>query len=248
MSRTLGMGLWILCVASCTAREAPSEEPATPEPVEVLPPEEAGDAPSMDGGDVSDVGAVVGDVQPADNEGSEPQAPRDLGSELAAAVGDPVDCLRDYRPSTAKTIPVQISAVVRSTGLVIEPSANGPGLSNNDRQCIADRVGAVTLPALSGGESVPVTATLSLQYRPEVIEEYDVGGPAPKLKDVVEPLPKKPTIPPSGVPIEGPKGDPIEGPKGDPIEGPKGIPVEGPKPMPIEGYQVDQEAERWTDQ
>ena len=89
-----------------------------------------------------------------------------------------------------------------------------------------------------------------MRYPPknaQVIEEYDVGGPAPDLKDVVPSLPKKEPIPPSGTPIEGPKGDPIEGPQGVPIQGPKGVPVEGPKPKPIDGYQVDEDAERWTD-
>ena len=247
MSRILGMGL-LLCVAGCTSRHTVSDQDASPEAVELSPPDDAGDVSLAGGGELSDVGAVVGDSPAAEPSDAEPETARDLGAELASAVGDPVDCLRDYRPSSAKTIPVQVSAVVRPTGMVIEPSAAGPGLSNNDRRCIAERVGAVTLPALSGAVPVPVSTTLSLQYQPEVIEEYDVGGPPPKLKDVVEPLPKRPTIPPSGVPIEGPKGDPIEGPKGDPIEGPKGVPIEGPKPVPIDGYQVDEGAEQWTDQ
>ena len=92
------------------------------------------------------------------------------------------------------------------------------------------------LPPLDGEASEPVSTYVDIHYQPPTIEEFDVGGPAPELKDVVEPLPKKAPIAPSGVPIDGPAADPIEGPSGIPIEGPKGVPVEGPKPRPIDGY------------
>lgn len=248
MSRTLFLVAVIVSLGACSRGAGGSEETGA-EPVEVLPPSE-GQVAAPDSDEVSDVGAVVPTGEGSQGANAEAAPARDLGSELRAAVGSLLDCLKDYRPSTAKTIPVQISGIVRPTGMVIEPSASGPGLSNNDRACMADRVGAVTLPPLSDGASVPVSTTVSLQYQPndgEEIKESDVGGPPPDLPDVVEALPKRPTIPPSGVPIDGPKGDPIEGPKGDPIEGPAGVPVEGPKPMPIDGYEVDQEAERWTD-
>ncbi|MEM7436474.1 MAG: hypothetical protein AAF436_15060 [Myxococcota bacterium] len=238
------MRLWFVLLIAALAACSRSEPPAdAPPPVEVLPPDALAPGGLDAAGEVSDVGSVAGQPE-AD---AAPESERDLGAELAKAVGDPVDCVKDYRPSSPKTIEVDVTAVVRPTGLVIEPTAAGTGLSVNDRRCIAERVGAVTLAPLSGQVSVPVSARLSLAYQPEVIEEADVGGPAPDLPDVVEPLPKKTPIPPSGIPIEGPKGDPIEGPKGDPIEGPKGVPVEGPKPQPIDGYEVDQDAERWTD-
>ncbi|MEM7135357.1 MAG: hypothetical protein AAF500_02200 [Myxococcota bacterium] len=238
------MRLWFVIVIAALAACSRSEPQAdAPPPVEVLPPGDSEPGGLDASGEVSDVGSVAGQPQadPA------PTGERDLGAELAKAVGDPVDCLKDYRPSAPKTIAVEVTAVVRPTGMVIEPSASGTGLSVNDRRCIAERVGAATLAPLSGQASVPVSTRLSLAYAPEIIEEADVGGPPPDLPDVVEPLPKKTPIAPSGIPIEGPKGDPIEGPKGDPIEGPKGVPVEGPKPMPIDGYEVDQDAERWTD-
>ncbi len=89
---------------------------------------------------------------------------------------------------------------------------------------------------LGGEASEPVSTYVDIRYQPPSIEESDVGGPAPELKNVVEPLPKKTPIASSGVPIEGPAADPIEGPSGISIEGPKGIPVEGPKPERIDGY------------
>ncbi len=95
------------------------------------------------------------------------------------------------------------------------------------------------LAPLEEEASEPVSTYLDIHYQPPeppAIEEYDVGGPPPQLKDVVQPLPKKAPIAPSGVPIDGPAADPIEGPSGIPIEGPKGVPVEGPKPRPIDGY------------
>ena len=67
------------------------------------------------------------------------------------------------------------------------------------------------------------------------------------MNDVVEALPKKKTIRPSGVPIDKAPSDEIDGPKGVPIEGPRGVPIEGPKPKPIDGYEVDEGGERWTD-
>jgi len=123
--------------------------------------------------------------------------------------------------------------------MLIEPSASGRGLSNNDRRCIETRVGDVTLNALEGAASVTVSTTVVIRYEPPTVEEYDVGEPEPTRPDVVEPLPKKEPIRPSGLPVEGPEGDAIEGPEGVPIEGPEGVPIEGPKPVPIEGDDVD---------
>lgn len=175
---------------------------------------------------------------------------RDLPTELKAALGSPVDCVQDYRPNTPTTVRVSISATVRPSGLVIEPSANGRGLSYNDRKCIEERVGSVVLAPLATQESQPLSTfmELDLGVGSPTVEEDDVGGPAPRLEDVVEPLPKKKTIPPSGVPIQKAPSDKIEGPKGVPIEGPEGVPVEGPKPTPIEGYEVEEDAEQWTDE
>lgn len=167
----------------------------------------------------------------------EPVQPiRDLAAELSAAIGSPADCLRDYRPAAATTIRINISAIVRPSGLIIEPSASGAGLSPNDLRCVEQRAGDVTLSPLSRAVSGPVTAVVNIEYQPPRVEEYDVGAPTPKLEDVVQPLPKKKPIPPSGKPIEGPASDRIDGPSGVPIEGPKGVPIEGPKPKPIEGY------------
>ena len=174
---------------------------------------------------------------PSEAPPDEPVQPtRDLAAELSAAVGSPADCLRDYRPAAATTIRVNISAIVRPSGLIIAPSASGAGLSANDLRCVEQRAGDVTLSPLSGTVSEPVTAVVSIEYQPPRVEEYDVGAPTPELEDVVQPLPKKKPIPPSGKPIEGPAPGRIDGPSGVPIDGPKGVPIEGPKPKPIEGY------------
>lgn len=164
------------------------------------------------------------------------EPPRDLAAELSAAIGSPADCLRDYQPASATTIRVSLSAVVRASGMVIEPSASGGGLSANDLRCVEQRAGDVALSPLSGAASERVTTLVDIDYQPPRVEEYDVGVPTPKLKDVVQPLPKKKPIAPSGRPIEGPAPDRIDGPSGIPIDGPKGVPIKGPKPKPIEGY------------
>ncbi|MDH3202331.1 MAG: hypothetical protein OEM15_15675 [Myxococcales bacterium] len=231
--------LFVLSLLGCKGRE----EPAQPSnPVEALPPDSTEGAvrPVTPEQAAEPEPAAAVEAEPAEQaaatEPARTSAPRDLGEELRTAVGSPADCLQDYRPSSPTTIRINISAVVRSTGMIIEPSATGRGLSANDRRCVEQRIGDVTLAPLGGEASEPVTTYLDIQYQPPEVEEYDVEWPSPKLKDVVEPLPKKKPIAPSGVPIEGPAADPIEGPRGVPIEGSRGVPIEGPKPKPIEGY------------
>ena len=93
----------------------------------------------------------------------EPAPARDLAAELRDAIGSPVDCVKDYRPSTAKTIRVNIGGVVRATGVIIEPSASGTGLSQNDRRCIEERVGALVLAPLAGSTSIPVSTYVDVE-------------------------------------------------------------------------------------
>jgi hypothetical protein len=90
------------------------------------------------------------------------------------------------------------------------------------------------LKPLAGPSSEPVSTYVDIRYQPPAVESYDVAPPPPPPDGVVQALPKKKPIAPSGVPIEGPAADPIEGPSGVPIEGPSGVPIEGPKPVPIE--------------
>ena len=158
---------------------------------------------------------------------------RDLGAELRSAIGVPADCVKDYRPASATTIVVRIGAVVRPTGMIIEPSASGTGLSTNDRRCIEARVGAVVLEPLEGSTSETVSTSIGIPYEPPVVESDVVAAPPPPPDDVVQALPKKKPIAPSGVPIEGPDAKPIEGPDAKPIDGPRGVPIDGPDPVPI---------------
>lgn len=250
--------LLICCVltlaSGCRSPTGPTE-PSDAE--DVLPPEPAGALPSATAegseqsgatGAMQDLGEVAAGepgkaleaqaaAAPTEAPAAEPVQPaRNLAADLSAAIGSPVDCLRDYRPSSATTIRVSISALVRPTGMVIQPSASGGGLSANDLRCVEQRAADVTLSPLSGAASERVTAVLNIDYQPPRVEEYDVGAPTPKLEDVVQPLPKKKPISPSGKPIEGPAPDRIDGPSGVPIDGPKGVPIEGPKPKPIDGY------------
>lgn len=235
--------------AGCKTPAAPTEpsnaeEPLPPEPADILP-SESDDASGPSGTtdpvqDSEEVGPVKrGGAQPAAEPEKLAQAvetARDLGAELSAAIGSLADCLRDYRPANATRIRVSVRALVRPTGMVIEPSASAQGLSVNDLRCVEQRAADVVLSPLSGAVSERVTSVIDIDYQPPRVEEYDVGAPTPKLEDVVQPLPKKKPIPPSGKPIEGPAPDRIDGPSGVPIEGPKGVPIEGPKPKPIQGY------------
>ncbi len=245
--------LLVCCVftlaSGCRSPAAPTEpsnveEPQPLEASDTLPSETDG-ALEQPGAtdpmqDVEEVGAAERtEAQPAAKPAEFEQAAapaRDLAAELSAAIGSPADCLRDYRPASATTIRVSVRALVRPTGMVIEPSASGGGLSANDLRCVAQRAGDVILSPLSGAASQRVTSVINIDYQPPRVEEYDVGVPTPKLENVVQPLPKKKPIPRSGTPIEGPAPDRIDGPSGVPIDGPKGVPIEGPKPKPIEGY------------
>ncbi|KPK14589.1 MAG: hypothetical protein AMJ62_12860 [Myxococcales bacterium SG8_38] len=172
---------------------------------------------------------------------------RDLSSELAAAVGIPSDCVRDFEASRPTTIRINVRAVVRPTGIIIEPSAYGTGLSEAARRCIEERVGLVVLDPLDEPVSQTVATTIEINYEPPVIVESDPGTPEPRLRDVVEPLPKLPDIPPSGTPIDAKEAIPIqEGlPTERPIEPPPSKKVTGPKPRPIDGYDVDENAQDW---
>jgi len=238
----------VLLVLGCKSRGAPEEpsivqEAPTPEPADIPPPDTGEAATKRDSkGTTLDLGEV--DVLESEEaivtepaKLAKPAEPaRDLAAELSAAVGSPAECMRDYKPASAKTIRVGISAIVRPTGMVIEPSASGGGLSANDLRCVEQRVGDVILSPLGGTASERVSSFVTIEYEPPEVEEYDVGAPTPKLDNVVQPLPKKEPIAPSGKPIEGPAADPIDGPSGIPIAGPQGVPIEGPKPKPIDGY------------
>ena len=249
MPRLLASCAMILLVWGCKGQGEPVQPSNV---VEALPPDTAeAAAQTVAAGEVVEPEADLEAAttgEPSEQAQAEPAKPtRDLAAELRAAVGTPADCLQDYRPSAAMTIRIDISAIVRPTGMIIEPKASGRGLSANDRRCVERRVGAVTLEQLRGEASERVSTYVEIHYQPPVIEHSAVGEPTPESKDVVHPLPKTTPIAPSGVPIEGPAADPIEGPSGVPIEGPRGVPIEGSEPEPNEGGQVDEDAERWTD-
>jgi hypothetical protein len=239
MSRLIIACVAVSLVLGCKDREEPEAIPTAVQ----APPPQADQPPTASTGpeerdlaelpEEPDVAGERGEERVAAEEPAKPE--RDLASELQAAVGNPVDCLRDFRPSSSTIVRVNISARVRPSGLIIEPSASGGGLSVNDRRCIEQRLSDVVLAPLDAQASQPVSTYVDLSYQPPAPKEYEVGGPPRKLKDVVEPLPPKKTIAPSGVPIDKAPSDRIEGPKGVPIEGPKGVPVEGPKPRPIDG-------------
>jgi hypothetical protein len=180
--------------------------------------------------------------------GQEPPE-RNLAEELKEAVGVPVDCVRDFQASRPTTIRVSVSAIVRPTGMVIQPSAYGSGLSNEARQCLEQRVGIVVLKPLDDTVSESVSTIIEIEYEPPVVIEADPGVPEPVLKNVRESLPKRPEVAPSGKPIQAPTSKSITGgfDGGRPIKGGTAKKVTGPKPRAIDGYEVDENAQEWTD-
>ena len=178
-------------------------------------------------------------------ETTEEEPERDLGAELKAALGIPSDCVRDFVASSPTTLRINVSGIVRPTGIIIEPAAYGSGLSAAALGCIRQRVGLVVLDPLDDTVSKTASTVVEIKYQPPVIVESDPGVPEPKLRNVREPLPKRPDIPPSGKPIEGGTGRPIQGGTAKDPTGPQGVPITGPKPRPIDGYEVDENAQKW---
>jgi hypothetical protein len=131
--------------------------------------------------------------------------------------------------------------------MLIEPSAYGSGVSAAALGCIRQRVGTVVLKPLDDTVSAAASAVIEIKYEPPVIVESDPGVPEPKLKNVKQPLPKRPDIPASGKPIEGGTDRPIEGGASSErqIEGPEPRQISGPKPRAIDGYEVDENAQQW---
>jgi hypothetical protein len=173
---------------------------------------------------------------------------RDLAAELKAAIGTPIDCLGDFTVSRPTKLRINVTATVRPTGMVITPSAYATGISTEARQCIERRVGTVVLPALEEPLSETVSTIIEIDYEPPVIVESDPGVPEPRLKNVVEPLPKRAEVAPSGHAIQKPTSKPISGgfDGGRPIEGGNAKKIKGPKPRAIDGYDLDENAQDWS--
>jgi hypothetical protein len=220
------------------ARQPFVRQPIPQSPSE--PPKEARQWPSP-----ADAPAIV--VRPATKEAGE----RDLGAELKAAVGLPIDCLRDFTSSSAATVRISVSATVRPTGMCIEPSAYGSGLSATALKCVEQRVGTVVLSPLDGAtQSKTASTVIEIDYEPPVIVEADPGTPEPDPKGVVNSMAKRPSIPlieqgGRGVPIEDPFRGWLQGGNVKHPDGPKGKKISGPKPRPIDGYEVDESAQEW---
>lgn len=182
---------------------------------------------------------------PIQVEAAEEEPERDLGAELKAALGTPSDCVSDFVASKAMTIRINVSGVVRPTGMIIEPAAYGSGLSSTALNCVRQRVGTVVLKPLDETVSSTASTVVEIKYEPPVIVESSPGVPEPKLKNVKQPLPKRPDIPPSGKPIQGGTDVPIHGGTASDPNGPQGVPIKGPKPRAIDGYEVDENAQEW---
>ncbi len=212
-----------------TAVEAPEEPVEAEEPVQAEEPEDSAvDAPET---------AVKA-------------PPRDLAAELKAAIGTPADCVSDFSAQAPTTLRISVSAIVRPSGMIIMPSAYGSGLSDAGRKCIEQRVGAIVLKPLDQSDSENVSTIVEVGYEPPVIVEDERQGLEPDLQDVRRPLPKYPTLPPSGTPIDKAPADLISGgfDGGTPVKRAPYKKITGPKPRPIEGYpQGEVDSEVWTD-
>jgi len=175
-------------------------------------------------------------------------AERDLGAELRAALGTPIDCLRDFDAPNPTTIRINVSAIVRPTGVCIDPSAYGAGVSTAALDCIKRRIGALALrPLEDSAVSETASAVIEIQYEPPVIIETAPGTPEPELKNVRDPLPTPESLPLSGTPIQESPGNPPKGGEANQrdIDDPEPRYPRGPKPRTTDGYEVDDNVEVW---
>lgn len=176
---------------------------------------------------------------------------RDLGNELKVAMGLPIACVRDFTSSRDTTIRISVSAIVRPTGICIEPKAYGSGLSRAALECIEERVGTVVLRPLEGStQSKAASTVIEIDYEAPVIVEADPGTPEPELENVVESMAKRPFIPlieqgGPGIRIDDPFRGWLQGGNVKHPDGPKLKKVTGPKPRAIDGYEVDENAQEW---
>lgn len=179
-----------------------------------------------------------------EEESDEEEPKRDLSVELQQAIGTPAACLTDFQADEPTALRVPISATVRPSGVVIQPSVPGSGLSVRARQCLEERITLVKLEPLSDSLSQTVSTVLELDYTPPKVVASD-GLAEPVLRNTKEPLPKRPELPPSGRPIQEPTSIPISSRAGRDPTGPSGRPVKGPKPRAIDGYTVDENSQEW---
>ena len=235
-------------------------EEASAEPAEPPPSNEAMDLPPSSAATESPVDAVVDgadteNLLPMERSDEAPvaelqdtaTAPRDLAAELRGAVGKPNDCLQDFERASPTTIQVTLSALVRSSGALTQVTAAAHGLSPQARQCIARQAEAVTLQPLAAESSQRISTVIEIEYVPPSATARGVqaGAPDPQLRNVREPLPKRPEVAPSGRPIQDPTSRPIQDPKARPIQEPSSRKVRGPQPRPIDGWDVDENAKEW---
>ena len=171
---------------------------------------------------------------------------RDLSAELNAAIGMPRDCVEDFERATPTTIRISVTALVRPSGAILQPTASGTGLSSQARQCVARRVGAVILNPLDGDVSQRVSTVVEIPYvPPQQPVGTKVGAPDPALRNVREPLPPRREVAPSGRPIQEPTSRPIQDPSSRPIQERDSRRIRGPEPRPIDGWEVDEGAKEW---
>ena len=179
---------------------------------------------------------------------SQEKTERDLGAELRAALGMPIDCLRDFDAPNPTTIRINVRAIVRPTGVCIDPSAYGTGLSTAALDCIKRRIGALALrPLEDTAQSETASTVLEIKYEPPVTIETAQGTPEPELRNVRDPLPTPESLPLSGTPIQESPGNPPKGgeAKQRDIDDPEPRYPRGPKPRTTDGYEVDDNVEVW---
>ena len=242
MRRVLAGTLFALAAFGCESGEVPQRGAQAEPPKRVYVARAPSEAPRVNPPRPEPV------IDVSTPEAETEKEERNLSDELSQAVGVPLGCVRDFTSTRPTTIRVSVSATVRPTGVVITPSVYGSGLSAAALACIEQRVSLVVLRPLDQTTSEPVSTILEIDYEPPVVVESASATPEPELRNVREPLPKRPEVAPSGRPIQEPTSRWISGgfEGGRPIQEPTSSrKIKGPKPRAIDGYDVDENAQDW---
>lgn len=193
-----------------------------------------------------------GEEEPPEESSAEPNdqteimPTRDLAQELTVAVGNVQECIREDAFARSD-FEVSATALVLPSGTVTQPAVRGRGLSQAERHCIGARVRAAELQPLDDSTSQRITTSIRVDLTaPEpTVSGYRVGPDDPVLRNVRDPLPKRPEVAPSGRPIQEPTSRPVQEPTSRPIQEPNSRRVRGPQPRPIDRWDVDQSSKDW---
>lgn len=154
---------------------------------------------------------------------------RDLKKELAAAFGNPADCLRNETTLAGK-LSISISSTVAVTGRATRGTASAPGVSAASLDCLKQKASRVRLRGPVPGAPLTISTKVELNISQTVTKKtetvpQETGFALQEGQQAVQGASGVAIDPTQGQVIKGPKGTPYVRPSGSPISGPSGTPI-----------------------